>query len=745
MTRRRAASKAGLRSPVAPPLPTWLLAAIGWLRDHGDELAALVLGAASLISLLGLLGLTRGAVVDAWTAGLRRWLGWFTWILPLTMGLGAFAFGRIRLGIPWRIPWSRVVAFELALFALMGALSLGGDFDLAASEGGVGAGLIGWGIGALVAGTLGRGLGIIVLVALGAVAAWLGIRAPAESGRLPSTAVIEDDEEQAWLPEAEPLAAIAETGSGAGKASPSRVKPSRPAERAPATSRKPSRRRTRDGQLPPLDLFDRVETRRATTREIQQMSALIEKTLADFGIPAKVIDHRSGPSVTQFAVEPGYVEQTASDGSTRRQKVRVSQISGLADDLALALSAPAIRVEAPVPGQGYVGIEVPHRRPALVSLRAVMESEAFQRVGTPLTIALGRDVAGEAVAADLIGMPHLLIAGTTGSGKSVLMTSLAACLLTTNPPADLQLVMIDPKMVELIRFNGVPHLIGQVETDLNRIVVVLRWCTQEMDRRYRELEQAAARDIDAYNRKMSRRREGQTLPRLVVMIDELADLMMMAPDQTERTLVRLAQMGRATGIHLVVATQRPSTDIVTGLIKANFPARISFAVPSMIDSRVILDSTGAETLLGKGDLLYLAPEAGSPQRLQGVFIGDAEVERLVEYWRQAEPAETPTDDTRSDAAPWEELIERGRDDETRDDVLEQAIALVRQSGQASASMLQRRLRIGYPRAARLMDELEELGVVGRSQSGGRTREVLLREPDDDADDDGPGFDDDEED
>jgi S-DNA-T family DNA segregation ATPase FtsK/SpoIIIE len=739
MTRRRSSSSTSRKAAGRPSVPAGAaFDLVAWMRDHGDEVAALLLGGASLITILGLVGLTSGSLVDAWTGALVRWLGWFSWVLPATMALGALALGRRRLGVPWSIPWPRIVALEVALFCGMGALALAADFDLAESEAGSGGGLIGWGIGALVGGSLGRGGGVVVLLAVAVAALWFGARSRAGGLRrawLAAEQAAAGDEEQAWLPEPEPLAAMTAAAPGGGEAPPPRARPRKPTSRPEPELRPSARRRARDGQLPALDLFDRLETRRATSREIQQMSALIERTLADFGIPAKVIDHRSGPSVTQFAVEPGYTEQTASDGSTRRQKVRVSQISNLADDLALALSAPAIRVEAPVPGQAYVGIEVPHRRPALVSLRAVMESEAFQRIGSPLTIALGRDVAGEPVAADLIAMPHLLIAGTTGSGKSVLMTCLAACLLTTNPPDDLQLVMIDPKMVELVRFNGVPHLMGQVETDLNRIVVVLRWCTQEMDRRYRELEQAAARDIEAYNRKMRRRRDGQALPRLVVMIDELADLMMMAPDQTERTLVRLAQMGRATGIHLVVATQRPSTDIVTGLIKANFPARISFAVPSMIDSRVILDSTGAETLLGKGDMLYLAPEAGAPLRLQGVFLGDAEVERLVAYWRQAAAADAPSAGVEPEQAPWEELLARGAEAEEHDDVLEQAIELVRQSGQASASMLQRRLRIGYPRAARLMDELEELGVVGRSQSGGRTREVLVRgDPDEDDED-----------
>ncbi len=404
----------------------------------------------------------------------------------------------------------------------------------------------------------------------------------------------------------------------------------------------------------------------------------------------------------------------------------MSQISALASDLALALSSPTIRIEAPVPGQPYVGIEVPNRRSAMVRLRPILESDAFQSIGSPLAIALGRDVAGAAVAADLAGMPHLLIAGTTGSGKSVCITAIAACLMMNNTPEDLRLVMIDPKMVELVRFNGLPHLYGKVETDLERIVGVLRWCTVEMDRRYKLLEGARARDLDSYNKKARRRPGVERLPRIVVLLDELADLMMMAPDQTERTLVRLAQMARATGIHLVVATQRPSTDIVTGLIKANFPARISFAVASSVDSRVILDTQGAETLLGRGDMLFLSAEASAPLRLQGAFVSDAEIQQLVDYWKAEAQIEAEVQPERRAEVrpPWEEILTRQAEPDESDDELKRAIEVVKQTGNASASMLQRRLRIGYPRAARLMDELEELGIVGRSQSGGRTREVL---------------------
>jgi len=397
-------------------------------------------------------------------------------------------------------------------------------------------------------------------------------------------------------------------------------------------------------------------------------------------------------------------------------KVRVAQIASLQKDLALALSAERLRIEAPVPGKPYVGIEVPNTHTSVVRLRAMLESDAFHKIGAPLAMALGRDVSGQPVVADLSRMPHLLIAGATGSGKSVCITALAACLAMNNPPEDLRMVMIDSKMVELLRFNGLPHLYGKVETNIERILGVLRWVVVEMEHRYRLLEAAHARDLEAYNRRLSRKKDGYPLPRIVVLIDELADLMMSAPDQTEHNLVRLAQMARATGIHLIVATQRPSTDVVTGLIKANFPARLAFAVASGVDSRVILDTTGAESLLGRGDMLFMNPEVGNPSRAQGVMITDMEIERLIAHWKK-------TVDKPDDSAPWEKLLIEP--DENEDEgLIEQAVSIVRQSQRASASLLQRRLRIGYPRAARLLDQLEEMGVVGPSLGGGKERDVL---------------------
>src|SRR5215207_8396952 len=350
-------------------------------------------------------------------------------------------------------------------------------------------------------------------------------------------------------------------------------------------------------------------------------------------------------------------------------------------------------------------------------MKTLLESETFHKSGAPLAIGIGRDVSGNPVIADLARMPHMLIAGATGSGKSVCITSIAACLAMNNTPEDLRMVMIDSKMVELIRFNGLPHLYGKVETKLDRILGVLRWVVSEMEHRYRLLESAHARDLDSYNRKITRKSDTKALPRIVVMIDELADLMMSAPDQTEHNLVRLAQMARATGIHLVVATQRPSTDVVTGLIKANFPARLAFAVASGVDSRVILDTNGAESLLGRGDMLFLNPEVGNPIRAQGVMITDMEIERLIAHWQKAVEVST-------EAPPWEKLLIEPEENED-EGLIEKAVTILRQSQRASASLLQRRLRIGYPRAARLLDQLEEMGVVGPSLGGGKERDVLV--------------------
>ncbi len=480
------------------------------------------------------------------------------------------------------------------------------------------------------------------------------------------------------------------------------------------------RTRKRSEKLPPLELLEDIKFERPSDEEINISAKIIEETVADFDMTVRVVGVKAGPTVTQYAVQP-FAEITREDGQKVVQRVRVTRISALAKDLALALAAPSVRIQAPVPGTNYIGIEVPNVRPGIVSLRPVMESEQFYKIKSPLAIALGREVDGTPYAADLAKMPHLLIGGTTGSGKSVCLRSIATCLVTNNRPDQLKLILIDPKMVELVRFNGLPHLLGRVEVQLDRIIGVLRWLTREMDRRYRLMEAVLARNIDVYNRG---RHPKQRFPHIVVLIDELAELMTQFPDETEHLITRLAQMARATGIHLVVATQRPSTDVVTGLIKANFPARIAFAVASGVDSRVILDSVGAEDLIGRGDMLYQAPEAAAPVRIQGCFVSDREMERIVEFWRSHWPVNDEAE------APWERMLTRQVIIEETDEMLEEAIRLVQQEGEASASLIQRKLNVGYPRAGRIIDALYRLGVVGPEEAGGRTRKVLIK-PDED--------------
>ena len=460
--------------------------------------------------------------------------------------------------------------------------------------------------------------------------------------------------------------------------------------------------------------------------EDRARARLIEETLNSFGAPGRVVEINRGPTITQFGVEPELM-----DTRNGKVRVRVSKIANLANDLKLALAARTIRVEAPVPGKGFVGIEVPNERGTLVSLRDVVESDAFRRLKSPLRFALGQDVAGNAVAADLAAMPHLLIAGQTGSGKSVCVNALISCLILHNTPDDVRLVMVDPKRVELTGYNGLPHLLAPVVVEMERVIAVLQWVLREMDARYHKLAENGTRSIGDFNLKMEAK-GGQKLPRLVIIIDELADLMMLAPEETERSITRLAQLARATGIHLVLATQRPSVDVVTGLIKANIPARIAFAVASNMDSRVILDQPGAEALLGRGDMLFQAPDAPASIRLQGAYVSDDEIQRLVSYWRGftglVTAAPTAVGGIVDDLPPgvplkqiplWEGMEPK----EDIDPLLNEAIDLARRQGRASISMLQRRLRIGYTRAARLVETMQDKGIVGR-EAGPQGFEIL---------------------
>ena len=448
----------------------------------------------------------------------------------------------------------------------------------------------------------------------------------------------------------------------------------------------------------------------------RQRARVIEETLRSFGAPAHVVDIRRGPTITLFGVEPDFVE--SRNGKTR---VRVSKITSLADDLALALAAARIRIQAPVPGKGYIGIEVPNRQVALVSLREVLFSSAYENLASPLKMALGKDVAGKAVAADLTAMPHLLIAGTTGAGKSVCINDILACFLLTMTPDELRLILVDPKRVELTGYNGIPHLLSPVIVDAEHVVGALEWMMREMDSRYRKFSETGTRNIADFNT-LCEKTAQKKLPYLVVVIDELADLMMLAPDETERTITRLAQ--------------RPSTDILTGLIKANFPARIAFAVASSVDSRVILDQPGAERLLGRGDMLFQAPDAAAPVRIQTAFISDLEINRLAAYWRgftvshraperpdQSAAFQTKKGVPLKQAPLWEEMEE----EKDLDPKFDEAVEIIREEGQASISMLQRKMRIGYTRAARIIDKMEEKGIVSEPDPKTQIRDVLSPE------------------
>jgi S-DNA-T family DNA segregation ATPase FtsK/SpoIIIE len=463
---------------------------------------------------------------------------------------------------------------------------------------------------------------------------------------------------------------------------------------------------------PPIEIFRPAARGNGPALDHEQVARRIEETLASFNVSARVVGHHSGPVVTQFDIQP-------------ERGVKVKSITSLQNDLALALAAPTIRIQAPVPGRPVVGIEIPNASASTVSLRELLEHESFQKMTSPLAVVLGKDVAGKPAVIDLAKMPHLLIAGATGSGKSVCVNALVSCLLYRNSPEHVRLMMIDPKMVELTVYNGVPHLLSPVVTQMDRVVGVLQWALREMERRYQQFADNTVRNIQRFNEKMAGSGNAK-LPYIVLIIDELADLMMVAPEDVEDAVCRLAQLARAAGIHLVIATQRPSVDVVTGLIKANFPARIAFSMTSQVDSRTILDMAGAEKLLGRGDMLYLPGDAPKPVRLQGAHVSDQEIERLVEFWQRA-PLRTAIDRISADEFTEAEKAAA----EVKDDLLEEAIRTVREFQHASVSLLQRRLRIGYARAARLMDQLEDRRIVGPAD-GSKQRPVLAQKDDDDA-------------
>ncbi|MGB8253519.1 MAG: DNA translocase FtsK 4TM domain-containing protein [Anaerolineaceae bacterium] len=715
--------------------------------DRKLDLWGILLIVFGAVSTLGLISYPEGGFAIWWVNLLGSLTGWG--IYPLALGsviLGLWVLLRNKPFLPQLSPQRVIGGFLLSLNLLSWFhLFAGGTREIIPT--GDGGGYTGYGVLSAILSMFGDAGGIIVMlvwfllgliltlsVSIGQIGKWLGSGIGAIGSNLPQRdsrndlPVIQQAEDDGFIPLEElrdSTSTLQETPYPISQFQKRRTARIEPYSALSASQSEVATRRM--WVLPQMGAILEGGIQAKDSNDLnQQRARIIEETLASFGVPAHVVAIQSGPAITQFGVEPDYIETRY--GKTR---VRVNKIEALADDLALALSSTRIRIEAPVPGHSYVGIEVPNNERGRVALRDVMESEAFKRIKSSLKIALGKDVAGRPVAADLAALPHLLIAGTTGSGKSVCVNSVISCLLMTRTPDELRFVLVDPKRVELSGYNGMPHLLAPVVVDADRVVSVLQWMMREMDNRLDLFAKTGARNIEDYNNQTTAS-GSRPLPRLVIIIDELADLIMMAPEETEGAIARIAQMARATGMHMILATQRPSVNVVTGRIKANLPARISFNVFSNADSRVILDQSGAEKLLGKGDMLFQAPDAPAPIRLQGAYVSDDEISRLVTFWMdqaarigQVEQPITAADGYKTDA-----LLKQGplwtepTGGKSGDSLYNDAVDLVRREGRASTSMLQRRMRIGYSRAARLIDAMEEQGVIGPNRDRSQVREVL---------------------
>src|SRR5260221_7181776 len=701
-----------------------------------------------LLLLAGLLGVLAAASNQgSILAGIRDWLlGNFgrAWFVPVAASLGTGAY------LLWpKAPRPRpldVVSGLVAVFSLIGLFGLA-----RAQGGGLGAGIdqaltevVGtWGAWALLVAGLVIGLivtihfspGAVIQSFLDAAKAFL-----AERGRIDRLVQLPQEQSKAT-----PLKGVNGAAAAVGPAYPpvptaphpweidndpepqpkrEPVREEREAKKEPEESElKPALRVVAEPEddlpeiewkLPPIAMLDTVTVRRERMKdEIKRNAAIIDQTLATLGVPAKVVSVNPGPAVTQYEVQPG-------------AGVQVKKITSLQNDLSLALAAAPLRIEAPIPGKSAVGIEVPNKSASLVTIREVVETAAFREGTHALALALGNDVSGASIVGDLTRMPHLLIAGATGQGKSVCINALITSLLFQATPDHLRLLLIDPKRVEMTGFNGLPHLALPVLVESHQAAAALRWAVAEMDRRYKLFSAEGVRNIAAYNEKATLKAARQ-LPYIVIVIDELADLMMVAAGEIEELICRIAQLARAVGIHLIIATQRPSTDIITGLIKANIPSRIAFAVGSQVDSRVILDTGGAEKLLGRGDMLYQPVDAGKPTRIQGAFVSDSEVESVVSFWKSQGPPRY-----------MEEILEEGagstregrsqRSERKLVPLFARAGRAVAAEGAASVSLVQRKFNVGYSRAGRIVDQLAEHRVIGGYQ-GSKSREVLMNLPD----------------
>ena len=777
----------------------------GWLTRADFIGVALIL--ISVFTLLSLVTNSRGSVTGAWINGLERAFGIGVWGFPLiAAALGLWLVVRVIERMP-NLPWQRPIGFLLLFIAFITGANLAMAPAVPNGGGWVGQQLAqglsqaAGAIGAWAFVTFTTIAGILLLtdrvLVEGALFLWERMsewRYQRSAGNMPPiqpSAPLPSGELPAWKRWREQLADLfsqdpAQTeqppvippNNKSRMIGPTPQEPSRPAATSAPVEEVPRQRATaprednelltprivggaQEWQVPRLDDMLADWERSADNDDvIRDQGRLIQETLALFGVPADFEGAYKGPAVTQYLVKPGYIERTIG-GERKRQKVKVSKIAALANDLALALAAPTVRIEAPIPGTSYVGVEVPNRESNIVGLKELMQSEEFTERKGKLIIALGEDVKGQPIVSDLARMPHLLIAGATGAGKSVCINSIITGLLLTHTPDTLRLLMVDPKMVELSVYNGVPHLLSPVVTEVDKAAAVLYWAVKEMERRYTLFSKASARDLERYNAYLMKRGE-QPMPFIVIIVDEMADLMMAAPEEVEKHICRLAQMARAVGIHLIIATQRPSVDVITGLIKANFPARIAFAVTSQTDSRVILDVPGAERLLGRGDMLLMSPDAGKLERLQGTFLSDDEINRVVRYWKgvrsyndprpqsneqvtggvNAPPTDGPSETSAgplSGSVAWPapsslplnltqselfDQVDAMKSIDARDDLFDEAMRVVAEAQRGSVSLLQRKLRIGYNRASRLVDQLEEAGILGPDQGGSLGRDYL---------------------
>ena len=694
-------------------------------------IATVLLISAAVLTWLSLINLA-GVAGTATNTALGLGFGSTRLLLPPLLLVLAVLVARSGARPVSGLRYAMVGVFAAGLSGLVHLLAVPGAEDaLAAAQRGEGGGYVGWAIAAPLASTFGTLTGSVITLAVLAIAGAVAFRlSPARLAALAQAVgaavgfirhglmrrrvqklqagtdekiaahsavpVVEDEVDEDTAPEfsRRPVGVVLADASDA-----------EPAAAEPHTLTVLSHRRRQPKVELPLDLLN-SKAGKPTSGDIKANQYLIAQTLKNFGIAVELGEVNVGPTVTQYTLKPA-------------EGVRLSKLISLSDNLALALAAHPIRIEAPIPGRSLCGIEVPNTSAAIVPLRDVLDSDEFRNRTSNTMVALGKDVKGKPWLADLARMPHLLIAGATGSGKSVCINTMIMSLLYQNGPDDLKFVMVDPKRVELPIYNGIPHLVTPVITDVKKTVNALRSCIDEMEKRFTLLASVHQRDIASYNAHTQDR-----LPYLVVVIDELADLMAAAGPMVEAGIIRLAQMSRAVGIHLIIATQRPSVDVITGLIKANITSRVAFSVASLVDSRTILDQSGAEKLLGRGDLLFVSPDLSKPQRLQGAYASDTEIKRTIDYLKARSTPDYLEDFATAGSAANSDAAMASGDDED-DPNVQEAIDVIERFGKASATLFQRQLKVGYPRAARLLDLLEERGIIGPG-SGAKPREILIK-------------------